>query len=182
MRDPMQKTPHQPIPLAGEAFAKIAGFDRYLISNLGRVFSTIRAGRFLTPTASPQGYEYVQLMAEGAKESTRFMVHRLVAMTFCEGSGACVNHMDGDKRNNRAENLEWCSYGANNDHARDLGLSKAYCETHYAAKLTNADIPVIKARAASGERHRDIGADYGVNRQAIDKVVSGKTWRRASHV
>ena len=179
MRDPMQKPPHQPVPLEKETFAKIAGFERYLISNLGRVYSTIRAGRFLSATISPQGYEYVSLMADGATRPEKSLVHRLVASAFCDGSGECVNHIDGDKRNNRAENLEWCSYGANNDHARDLGLSKAHSETHYLARLRNQDIPMIRERLASGEAHISIAAAYGIRRQTINRIASGKAWRRA---
>lgn len=165
----------------GEVFAEVKGFDRYLVSNHGRVYSTVRAGRFLRPTILNTGYEYVSLMADGSGKGSKQLVHRLVATAFCSGSGECVNHIDGDKRNNHAENLEWCSYGHNNDHARDAGLSTAYSETHYAAKLRNADIPVILARAAAGELHKNIAADFGVNRQSITKIVGGKAWRRAAH-
>ena len=53
-----------------------------------------------------------------------YMVHRLVAETFISNPNnyPCVNHKDGNKHNNSADNLEWCSYSHNVKHAIDNGL------------------------------------------------------------
>jgi hypothetical protein len=156
----------------------IDGFERYLVSDSGLVYSSIRAGRFLSPTLLNTGYEYVSLMATGAKKPTKMLVHRLVAQAFCEGSGRVVNHKDGNKRNNHCQNLEWCSYAENNDHARDAGLVKNFGSQHYAAKLKAPDVLDIRRRAASGERHADIASDYGLIRQTVQQIAAGKRWKR----
>lgn len=150
---------------------------RYLVCDSGHVFSTVRKGRLLKPTISPQGYPYVSLMIDGKPH--KIMVHRLVAEAFVEGRvpGLVVNHKDGDKQNNDYQNLEWCSYGANNDHARATGLSSALGETHYASKLTEADVRLIRARVSSGEFHHTVAADYGINRQQVTKIVNRQAWR-----
>lgn len=51
-------------------------------------------------------------------------VHRLVAKAFIQNSDnlPTVNHKDGDKTNNKVDNLEWASYSGNNIHALDMGL------------------------------------------------------------
>ena len=61
----------------------------------------------------------------GLKNKTH-TIHRLVANAFIANSlnKRCVNHKDGDKLNNNINNLEWCSYSENNQHAYHCGLKK----------------------------------------------------------
>ncbi|MDE4274744.1 HNH endonuclease [Phaeobacter gallaeciensis] len=164
--------------LLAEGWKRIDGFERYLICNTGVVYSSIRAGRFLSPTILNSGYEYVSLMAVGTSKASKKLVHRLVAEAFCDGFGEVVNHRDGNKRNNHFENLEWCSYAENNDHARDAGLVNNFGSKHYAAKLTADDVLEIRRRAALGEFHRCIASDFGVSRKTVTGIVSGGRWRR----
>lgn len=166
------------IKLLEKGWVPVSGYERYLVSPDGQVYSTIRAGRFMRPTLLNSGYEYVSLMAAGSKRPVKHLVHRLVAAAFCHGSGEVVNHKDGNKRNNRASNLEWCSYAENNDHARDTGLASNFGSRHYAAKLTADDVLKIRARAAQGEMHRIIALDFSVNRESIGRIARGQAWRR----
>lgn len=57
----------------------------------------------------------------------REFVHRIIATLFIANphNKPCVNHKDGDKRNNSIENLEWCTYSENNKHAHKTGLKRA---------------------------------------------------------
>jgi hypothetical protein len=164
--------------LLARGWKRIDGFDRYLISDAGVVYSSIRAGRILSPCLLNTGYEYVSLMAEGEAKASKQLVHRLVAGAFCDGSGEVVNHKDGNKRNNHFENLEWCSYAENNDHARDTGLVHNFGSRHYAAKLSAEDVLEIRRRASSGEFHRAIAQDFPVCRQTVTDIVSRGNWRR----
>ena len=57
------------------------------------------------------GYEATQLSQNGYKK--QLYIHRLVAAAFCEGCDESVNHINGDRRDNRAENLEWVDLATN---------------------------------------------------------------------
>lgn len=59
------------------------------------------------------------------------LVHRLVAQAFLKKDieNAIVNHKDGNPRNNQVENLEWCDYTHNVNHAFDNDLMKTNIKT-----------------------------------------------------
>ena len=48
------------------------------------------------------------------------------------------------------------------------------------ASLTEADIPIIRARLAAGEQQWDVARSYGVNQPAISSIVRGRTWRHVA--
>ena len=112
----------------------------YQVSNLGRVRSVPRIiphktkggvisnqrweGKILRPTLISGGYEMVVLTKH--RNPAYPTVHRLVAMAFVPNpyNKTVVNHIDGNKTNNVATNLEWVTSSENNQHAYDTGLKK----------------------------------------------------------
>lgn len=95
--------------------------DRYLVSNMGRVkslwrkhggrngVSIIRTEHIMNPFDNGNGYKVVPL-GDKAQRKNHY-VHRLVAAAFCENPNGydVVNHIDGNRSNNRSDNLEWCT-------------------------------------------------------------------------
>lgn len=113
-----------------EIWKSIEGYeDKYEISNLGRIKSlSDNKGRkrelILNPRISKNGYLFLNLWKNS--HGTPKKIHRLVAEAFCpkNENPQCVNHINGVKTDNRAENLEWCTYSYNMQHAIKNGLFK----------------------------------------------------------
>lgn len=97
----------------------IVGFeDCGEVSNTGLIRN--KRGVIRKTSVAKNGYERVGF--HGGQ--TTVAVHRLVARAFCEGHDEHleVNHKDGDKLNNVAENLEWVTKSDNIKHAFANGL------------------------------------------------------------
>lgn len=92
--------------------------------------------------------------------------------------GREVNHIDGDKDNNRADNLEYITHKQNMKHIYAVvgkKISKRGCMINTAV-LTDDDIPAIRQLIKRGYSQRQIGALYGVSGTAISNIKTGKNW------
>ena len=108
-----------------EIWKTIEGYDSYEISNKGNVRNKC-TGKILIGDKNNMGYRRVALHNEFTPPSKgkREFVHRLVAKHFVDGyqEGLVVNHLDGNKLNNDASNLEWTTKSGNDLHAFKTGL------------------------------------------------------------
>lgn len=104
------------------AYGRIDGFSAYMIGDDGTVVNVI-TGDVLRGSLKHTGYVEMCLKDDDGK-AHYMLLHRLVAAAFCarESDAQEVNHIDGDKTNNRAVNLEWISHADNLRHAYEAGL------------------------------------------------------------
>jgi hypothetical protein len=102
---------------------QIKGFEDYLITLDGKVFS-LKTMKFLKLRVTNAGYNQIQLFNKDGYKY--FSVHRLVAEAYIPNleNKEQVNHMDGNKLNNLACNLEWMTRSENQKHCSDTGLRK----------------------------------------------------------
>lgn len=107
---------------------EIKGFSGYEVNENGEVFSCKskdRTCKKMKPYIDKNGYEVFRLTSDDKKRKA-YKCHRIVANTFIENTKLLpqVNHIDGNKRNNTVENLEWVTNSQNIKHAWDIGLIK----------------------------------------------------------
>lgn len=164
--------------MSGYRMKDIAGYEgRYAITDDGRVWSYLR-DKWLAPWTHVKGYKHVDLNGKSHK------VHRLVASAFIENADGLdqVNHIDGDKGNNCASNLEWCNNSHNVKHAWDNGLMYVSDKLHDWNKSRRQFIPAeiltIRAMKRSGNfTNSQIARCFKVQTGTIRQIVEGQTYK-----
>lgn len=169
-----------------ETWKDIPGYEGlYQVSNTGRVKSLerfiVRNGvtakipeRMLKFNIVGYGYCKVNLFKNGVRSPC--LVHRLVADAFLQNQQCCkeVNHIDGDKRNNRAENLEFCTRSENMSHAYKTGLRKTIQVAQYDKDMNLIKVYDSISEAAEGRFHH---ADISKCCKGKLKTVGGYIWK-----
>lgn len=153
----------------------------YEISNTGLVKSNHkRKSKLLKLVEDTDGYLFVCLRKNNKNHNRR--VHRLVAEHFLRSpsNDGQVNHIDGNKKNNSAKNLEWVTPAENTAHAITNGLSSSVGVDNGMAKLSEEQVVVIVNMEKKTElTHEQIAARFNVSQTTVSRIISGESW---SHV
>jgi hypothetical protein len=156
----------------------------YEVSSLGRVRRSTPgrrtfAGRILKQQAQECGYFSVRPTVDG--ENTFFYVHDLVAAAFVgpKPDGAIVNHIDTDKHNNRAGNIEYTTHAGNMKHAADNGLM-ARGEAHPGSKLTADTVRQLRLDRGAGLSFSRLATKHGVSIATAFGVVHRTQWKHVA--
>lgn len=144
-------------------------FDDYEITKEGQVINKTN-GHILKPQPNSKGYLRVRIDGK-----LRF-VHRLVAEKYIPNPEhkEQVNHKNGDKTDNRTENLEWVSNQENRDHAVKNGLHLSGEACPY-SKLTLDQVKYIRQHPEI--TNREYACMYGVSEGAIYDIKHYKDWK-----
>jgi hypothetical protein len=140
------------------------------VSNLGRVRSR---RKILKPLPHTSGYRCVSL--DGRRSRT---IHSVVAEAFIgpRPTGMDVNHIDGDKTNNAASNLEYVTRKGNMAHARETGLWDNRGELNGRATATNAQVAEAHRLVAGGMTHKQAADAVGIPVHVVSAAVTGRHW------
>jgi hypothetical protein len=165
--------------------------DIYEVSNYGEVRSLERIvacnkgnrivkGRLIKPTISKRGYSMIYL--RDSKREYNKLLHRIVAIVYVPNpkNYPQINHIKGNKQDNRAWMLEWCTSSMNNKHAfTDLGkkasktmLGKSGVLHHASKALVQYDLQ--NNPVAHFESIRIAHQKTGVNLANIAACVNNK--------
>jgi hypothetical protein len=107
-----------------ERWMPVAEYPLYEASSSGRVRNA-HTLHVLKPAPNSKGYLCALLYRGGKRDRRSFLVHRLVAQAFLPNPFNLpqVNHLNGQKKDNRVFNLEWCTQSHNMQHACAMGLA-----------------------------------------------------------
>lgn len=173
--------------MSSEQWRDVRGYEGYYeVSDLGRV-RRVRGGRGATagrilrakePNRTSD-YRRIQLCRNDIKRTVT--VHFLVCEAFHgkRPRKKVPNHINMDKLDNRACNLEWCTLKQNAQHAlkngRQGGKSRPG-EMNPRAKLSESQVrEVRRLKGVIGQR--TLAALCGVSKTAIQLIHQGKNWK-----
>lgn len=155
-------------------------FDGYFVSTFGKVESIKRGKRRrLSPKTKKNGYLEVALSINGRRKCC--LIHRLVALAFIPNPDDKpeVNHVNGDKTDNRVENLEWATASENQCHAYATGLQTVRRnEDASAAKFTNEQVRFIRDNP-QGLSRAEIARMFDVHQTTISAIQLGHAYGTA---
>lgn len=173
-----------------EKWVPVIGYEGlYEVSNFGKVKSL----RKMSGTCYRKERElslnrlsvdgYVRIALANGNKIWETKMHRLVAEHFIPNllNKETVNHIDGNKENNRADNLEWADRHEQLTHAYNHNLKKPIrgCE-NVNAKLTKKDVEYIKMnykRQSTEFGTVALAKKFGVTNVVVGNILRGKTYK-----
>lgn len=176
----------------------INGFEGlYWITNTGRVISADRYDRFNRKVGGEMklgergqaGYLGLTLFKDGV--GYQRLVHRLVAEAFIPNPGdkPCVDHIDGNNKNNNANNLRWVTYKENMNNP--VTYARMLEDTSKFASQVGADNPFsrkVRMYSLEGEYLRtfdclsDAARFSGVTDGSISRVCRGERFSAGGYI
>lgn len=164
-----------------ESWKEIKSYGgRYQISNCGRIWN-VATQQMMKPQLKKSGYYHINLMKPNKKIVTE-RVHRLVALYFCDKPNGCnvVNHIDMNKANNRAENLEWTTISGNTKHCFENNEAFRKQVLENSKKAAQKTVLTLEVREKSGfligvfKGYQEAAQMLGINEKTVRNIALGK--------
>jgi hypothetical protein len=147
-------------------------------TRFGKVQTFVREvpSQKLSPYISKSGYHVVACMRGGKR--VKVFAHRLIARAFVPGyePHLSVNHINGNKLDNRPENLEWLTVSDNSKHEWETGLIDLRGENQPGHKLSQKQVIHIRKALRLGVPANSLAIIAGVNPSTIYLIEWGKRW------
>lgn len=158
-----------------EEWRPVVGAEgRYEVSNRGRVRSLVSGGMALSPAVGKSGYQQVSICGSGIGRTQ--YVHQLVASAFIgeRPEAHNVDHINGNRTDNRVENLRYLRISENCAQGTCIG------ERQVASKLNDVAASVIRRALSRGVSQALLGRLHGVSTGCINHIAHVRSWRHAA--
>ncbi len=121
------------------------------------------------PYIHQRGYVYIRT------SNGNYQLHRLVASAFIPNpeNKPTVNHKNGVKTDNRVQNLEWCTYKENNEHAIANGFSRKFGKNEGNIKYSIEQCQKVADRVRSGMKYKEAGEIFGMPHSTVAHLMRG---------
>ena len=155
----------------------------YEISNYGRIksFQNTDEG-VLIQGSLIQGYHSLNVRFQN--KSVNHYLHKLVAKHFCNNpnlNDKFVIHLDFNKQNNRAENLQWANRSKVTEHNKNNPsvINRLIPIRTKNYKLTEGKVMLIKQMIKSDKsRLKMIAKQFGITHTQLNRIRSGENWKQ----
>ena len=176
-----------------EMWKDVLGYEElFQVSNIGRFYSK-RSNKVLKLNLRKDGYLQLSTSIGGRMGVKKcFKIHILVAELFLDKPTqeqlnwaekshygvVFVNHIDGDKTNNKSTNLEWATGKENTQHyLNELdGKIKLSTRRQTQAKMSDSSVRYAREKYKEGISQRAIAKILGVSRDSVGRAIRGYKW------
>lgn len=173
----------------GEEWRIIPETDNlYMASSIGRIKNVekhfysekrekwiTRKAKVMAQSKRNNGYFQVSITVNEVEKSAS--VHRLVCLAFNDNPEGkpFVNHIDGNKVNNRSDNLEWSTALENITHAWESGLINVLRgDVHPNIKINSVKAGEMIEYCSQGATRAELAAMFGVSTRTVKRVLNDK--------
>lgn len=163
---------------ANELFKFIEAYPDYLIGNNGTVYSTIKRKELVQ--SEIKGYKKVTLInKQGAKD---VLVHTLVANAFIPkiDGKKYVDHIDGNRGNNDASNLRWCTFKENCTFPLAIKRKQDVAIERVGKRVVQYDLDGNEIARYRGQN--EAGRMTGISGANISQVCNGKRKQAGGYI
>ena len=153
--------------------------SHYEVTKEGEIIShSISGKQMVLSTSQSTKYKMVSLYLNGV--TVNKYVHRLVAEQYCERPEGCneVDHIDGDKFNNHADNLEWVTRAENMSRAYDANLIDCRGTNSALSKTNESDVIEMRRLWDLREmKQGELSEMFNISRTQVSAIVNRKQWK-----
>jgi len=169
-----------------EQWRPVYNFHQYEVSSLGRIRRTVsvtcaKAGQYIEGYVGSRGYKYFNATVDGRRKTLKF--HRLVCEAFhgpAPSSKHVVAHCNGNRLDNRAENLRWATTKENHGDRYAHGTNPAGSRNGRAC-LCEAQVAEIRRLYSLGGRTTaQLAEQYEVYTTTVQKIIKRETWKHVT--